>query len=301
MEKAYFPHFIIGGAAKSGTTSLSRYLDQLPGLFIPEREPNFFTYLDQKSPYDIKNHEFISGFHSYFSLMKPHEPQEDVILGEKSVSYLYKDYYQQVIGNIKKNHPFWEKLKWIFILRNPTERAYSQYIHNLNFHEELSFKDAIEQWPERKAAGWIPAYDYLGAGFYSESIQAYLKHFEQVRIYLFDDLMERPLWLMSDIMKFLNIEASPKNISFAKYNSSGIPRNKLLKIGLPLLSTFYPLHSVINRIIPSRVRLKIRKFTHQKPLLPASHKKELYSYYSAEIKQLETIIKRDLSDWNYGE
>ena len=301
QHQIFYPSFIIGGAAKSGTTSLSRYLDQLPGIFIPNREPNFYTYIGEKPEYQIKNHSFIDNIDDYSRLLTPPgDPNEQVLIGEKSVSYLYKDYYKQVINNVKKYHPHWEAIKWIFILRHPVQRAYSQYVHNLNFHEKLSFRDAIKSWPDRKGAGWIPAYDYLGAGFYTEAIQEYMHHFKQVRIYLFEDLLHRPNWLINDILEFINVKASPKEILFDKYNISGVPKNKFFKSGLSLLQKNAFIKWMADNVPPDvrqRSKKKVRKFLYQKPPLPSDDEHEICFHYKAEIVKLEKLINRKLTDW----
>lgn len=294
---SFFPAFIIGGAAKSGTTSLSKYLSQHPDIYVPNREPNFYTYAGQASQYKTKNHPFISDIESYSELLKPVGTQEHKrMIGEKSVSYFYKEYCHQVINNIQKYHPDWGKLKWIFILRHPVERAYSQYIHNLNFHESLPFREAIDRWPDRCASGWIPAYDYLGAGLYSAPLQAYLQNFKQVKVFLFEDLTNRPEWLLNTIARFLGIDGFPQTISFKKFNASGVPRNNIVKKASDLMGN-QMLKWIGKMIFPAQIRRHLKEFTHQKPPLSATDKKELTDFFIADLKKLEPLINRDLSHW----
>ena len=54
------PDFLIIGAAKSGTTSLYRYLGQHPDVFVsPVKEPNFFAFAGEEvnfqGPKDSQN------------------------------------------------------------------------------------------------------------------------------------------------------------------------------------------------------------------------------------------------------
>jgi len=296
-EKTGYPSFIIGGAAKSGTTSLSRYLSDHPALYLPPQETNFFTYMDQQPEYRVLNHPFVQDTDSYFELLYPFKMNGNkVLIGEKSVSYLYKGYYPQVIRNIKMNHPCWQGLKWIFILRHPVERAYSQYIHNRNFHEDLPFRKALNQWPVRNAEGWIPAYDYLGAGLYSQPVRAYLEHFNHVRIYLFEDLTQRPAWMVEDIFTWLGVDASTRPYNFDQYNRSGIPKNRLFQMGYDLLN-HVPFLKKAGSFFSSKARRRIKQFTHQKPPLPSGVKQELHEYYQNDISELEKLLQRDLSGW----
>lgn len=295
-----FPSFIIGGAAKSGTTSLSRYLSNQPGIFIPNREPNFFTYAGRIPTYQKKNHPFIFDIEQYLQLMNPSSISgNDIIIGEKSVSYLYKGYYHRVIKNIQDYHPDWKNLKWIFILRNPVERAFSQYIHNLNFHENLSFQKAINEWQKRKKSGWIPAYDYLGAGCYFEAIQAYMHHFEQVRVYFFEDLSERPGWLLNDMLRFLEIDKPAQNISYEKFNPSGIPKNTALKKIYKLIQ--HPnIRWIAEKIVPGQAKRSFKQFIFHKPLISEDDKKVLSEYFKKDLIELEHLIGHDLSGWFEG-
>lgn len=297
-SKARFPAFIIGGAAKSGTTSLSRYLAQQPGIFMPERELNFFTHADEKPPYLIENHPFLHQIGTYLEALNPPENLDNnPLIGEKSVSYLYKGYYPQVIKNVQDYHPYWQNLKWIFILRNPAERAYSQYIHNRNFHEELPFEEAITLWKQRKKTGWIPAYDYLGAGFYSEAIKAYQQTFKHVQVYVFEDLKERPEWILNNTLQFLNIQSPAKNIAFRKHNPSGIPKNKLFEMGYHIRNKSSQVRAVTDKLFPTTLRHKLKFFMLQKPPMSKKIKDELCTLYEADIEKLELLIGRDLSEW----
>lgn len=296
--KNRFPAFIIGGAAKSGTTSLGRYLAQQPGIFMPERELNFFTYADEKPPYQVENHPFQHKVGPYLEALNPPENLNSVsLIGEKSVSYLYRGYYPQVIKNVQAYHPGWQDLKWIFILRNPAERAYSQYIHNCNFHEDLSFEEALNLWEQRKMDGWIPAYDYLGAGFYSETVKAYQQNFEHIKINLFEDLKKRPAWLLNDILQFLGINSPTKSIPFKRYNPSGIPKNKLFEMGSQMRGKSSLIRSITDKFLPPGLRRKLKSFMFQKPPMPKKFKEELYMLYKTDIEKLESLIERDLSEW----
>ncbi len=297
-QETSFPAFIIGGSAKSGTTSLGRYLQEQSGIFMPEKELNFFTYADEKPTYLVENHPFHYRIDNYLEALRPPENQyERPLIGEKSVSYLYEGYYRKVIKNVRDYHPYWQSLKWIFILRNPAERAYSQYIHNRNFHETLPFEEAIKRWEKRKKARWIPAYDYLGAGFYSGAIQSFQQNFEFMRVYLFEDLKERPEWLLKNILEFLNINSPLKSITFKKHNPSGIPTNKFFEMGYKIRDKSPKIRSITDMVFPAVLRKKLKTYMLQKPPMPKNIKQELCTFYRSDVEKLESLIGRDLSGW----
>lgn len=123
------PDFIIAGAAKSGTTSLAQHLNQ-------SKEISCILTLDGS-----ELHFFSKNFHKghkwYTNLFS--DLPSSTLLGEKSVSYLESKY---AATRIKSFVPY---IKLIFMLRNPIDRAYSQYKSNAQRGKEIfSFETAIK-------------------------------------------------------------------------------------------------------------------------------------------------------------
>ncbi len=129
-------HFVIVGAPKCGTTSLYRYLQQHPRVFMPEnKEPRFFC------DYPVASFEFgTKQFHpsvvtapdEYLGLFRDAPP--GAILGEASTDYL------SCQGVAERLHAWNPEAKIIVMLRDPIDRAYSEYQHSIaaNF-QTLSF------------------------------------------------------------------------------------------------------------------------------------------------------------------
>src|SRR5215213_1565056 len=125
------PNFIIIGAQRGGTTSLYRYLTEHPSIGAAYRkEVHFF------------DRHFDKGMAWYLA----HFPArgEFPIVGEASPFYLF---HPAVPGRIHAAVP---QARFIALLRNPIDRAYSQY-HMKSRHdlETLSFEDALAQEGER--------------------------------------------------------------------------------------------------------------------------------------------------------
>jgi hypothetical protein len=122
------PDFIIVGAQKAGTTALYNLLHKHPDLLRSVRtEPHFFDsiYID---PSKTPTPEKLCDFRFRYSQQWPHEQlsqnssRAPVFAFEKTPSYLALPY---VPGNIVRVCPW--KPKIIVVLRNPIERAFSQY------------------------------------------------------------------------------------------------------------------------------------------------------------------------------
>ncbi len=299
-----FPDFIIAGAAKCGTTSLSRYLDAHPEIYLPSRELNFFPFWNEQSgknvqsDYKVLNHPFITRLDIY---KKYYKNVKAPVKGEKSVSYFYPSFSKATIKNIIRIHPDPGKLKLIILLRNPVDRAFSQYIHNRDFHEKLSFDEAVEAWPQREKEGWIPAYDYLGAGLYAEPMASYMQHFSQIKVYLFEDLKNNPEKVLGDLYTYLGVSEMLTGNYTIRYNVSKIPRNKLIHYLYQGLIAYNPLKYVLKYMMTDErfqaLKLKLVSYTHYKPEVPDETRRRLVQYYKKDITALQKLINRDLSHW----
>lgn len=170
------PNFIIPGAQKSGTTALRIYLAQHPEIFMANKEIHFFDN-------DENYKKGIEGYEKFFDGWKGEKA-----IGEKTPNYLY---YEKAPERIYKLLP---DVKLIFVLRNPVDRAYSHYRHNVRIGQEtLSFEKAIEKEEERiKNPRLKKIYSYKDRGKYIIQIKRYAEYFpkSQMLFLLAEDLKD---------------------------------------------------------------------------------------------------------------
>ncbi|RNI13582.1 hypothetical protein EFE41_03125 [Methanohalophilus portucalensis FDF-1] len=158
------PDFIICGAQKAGTTSLLRYLRSHPEIFMPNKEVHFF------------DRNYLKGLEWYKSQFADNSVSIKVY-GEKCPEYMY---LENVPERIYQNFP---NIKLIFILRNPLERAYSGYWHEVkNGRENLPFEKAIKKEEERLKSE--EAYckihcSYIDRGKYIEQLKRFEYYFSK--------------------------------------------------------------------------------------------------------------------------
>ena len=107
MSRTPLPEFVIIGAAKSATTWLAQNLQAHPQVFIPGPEPHYFS---------TEFHRGQAWYESWFEQAPP-----DRRVGEKSADYLA---HPEAPRRIAKALPH---ARLIVQLRNPIERAYSDY------------------------------------------------------------------------------------------------------------------------------------------------------------------------------
>jgi len=195
--------FIIGGAQKGGTTALDTYLRKHPSVLMArKKEVHFFDnealFLKTKVDYGL--------YHAYFAL----NHSSSKILGEATPIYMY---WYAAPRRVWEYNP---AMRWILMLRNPIDRAYSHWnMERSRGQEDLPFFEAIKN--EREDA-WdaLPeqhrVYSYVDRGFYTEQIRRIWHYFpvEQTLILKSEDLQDSPEPTLNKVCSFLGVEDMPK-------------------------------------------------------------------------------------------
>lgn len=220
--------FMVIGTQKGGSTALHGYLHQHPscwGSFF--KEPDFFLFPT----------EYMKGFPYYMENMwKEHSPYRyslsDCLLFESTTWY---SYWYEVPQRLFEYNPY---LKFIFLVRNPIDRAYSQYNMLINWkknqllHEYELFPDKeklnilldklldIERYPfsywvdmeiekirkhENTPIDFFP--DFLHRGFYHEQLERYYQYFsvENILVIENNELKHNRIFVLRKIEEFLNV------------------------------------------------------------------------------------------------
>jgi hypothetical protein len=299
------PNFLIVGAPKSGTTSIFNYLSQHPQIYMcPIKEPRFITAQFLQFPLkgigdDKVEKQIIKDFDSYKSLFK--DVKEELAIGEASVDTLYR--YKDAIKIIKK---YFGEVKIIIILRNPIQRAFSQYSHLIRQSREfLSFGDALKAEGERKSMNWAFGWFYKDVGLYYEQVDAYLKNFKEVKVLLYDELIEDPLTLIQDIYSFLGVRSNFSPDIKIKYNVSGVPKIKFIHTILNKPNFLKSLIKSAARLVLNEDKIKRLKNTKEKIIgrnlekqqLSLETKEYLINFYRENILKLQCLLNKDLSNW----
>jgi len=291
------PDFLIVGAAKSGTTSLYFYLKEHPQIFMPEnKEPWFFSFMDNptqfKSPDSLGG--MISNIQTYISLFE--DADDDQIIGEASPSYLYT--YETSINNIKKVYgKRYKDLKIIILLRNPVDRAFSQYQHfKKSMREPLSFKKAIEPKTisQRLNNNWSFFYDYIGVGMYYEQVKSYLENFDNVKVILFDEFKNDTSRVVKELLRFLGVDTDllPQNIG-KRYNVSRVLRKDFLT---PLYRFLFFSNNKVKKnlanLLPAKNKIidAVHKLLLKRKKLKKKEKKEIMEIFDEDFKRLKELI-----------
>jgi len=215
-DQRVLPDFIIVGAQKSGTTSLYNYLKRHPHVLGSRRtEVHFF---------DNSYAQGLSYYRSYFPLRSHCRllslfRRGPIFTGESTPDYML---YPFSITRIAQSLP---RVKIIVLLRNPVERAFSHYVHNVRLagrREPLSFMAAIQAEEIRTAdPRWqisagahqrsmvLNTYSYLLRGIYVRPIRQLMDAFvpDQVLIIQSERFFRDTAAVYAQVLDFLNLPA----------------------------------------------------------------------------------------------
>ncbi|MGB3402765.1 MAG: tetratricopeptide repeat protein [Microcoleaceae cyanobacterium] len=199
------PQFLMIGVMKGGTTSLYEYLVKHPQI-VPslQKEIDFFNY-----QYNLGLDWYISHF--------PSLPQNGKFLtGEASPTYLLD------LKTMERVYQHFPNIKLLIILRNPIDRAISQYYDNFNWlgREKRSLQEAIDSEIEYlnqlnhptditiNSPFWKTQKGHVWRGMYIYFIEKWMQVFpsEQFLIMQSEDLYINPEKTMQEVFNFLEIE-----------------------------------------------------------------------------------------------
>jgi len=224
------PDFLILGVQKGGTTSLYNYLIEHPNVISARRkEAHFFDQHYQKGVLWFRGN-FPTVMHKYSI---EHIRKQAFITGEGSPEYLFYPHIAKKVAGLLPN------AKLIALLRNPVDRAYSQYRHNIRWgHEKLSFEEALALEEERTKEGKEKATTdenyhnfsyqraaYLARGIYVDQLQRWMSLFprEQLLLLRSEDFYKEPAEIYKKTLAFLNVPVfEPKSLKqgYKQYNKS---------------------------------------------------------------------------------
>lgn len=296
------PNFILFGAAKAGTTSVYKYLEQHPDIFMSSfKEPGFFAFEGEKPILNGPGAQkwvdrwVVTDLKSYQQLFSEYNGQKAI--GEASPYYIY--YYQKTPQRIYHHVP---NIKLIAMLRNPVERAFSNYVWAVRDRAEslTNFEDALGTEAARIADNWGPKWRYKDQGFYYQQLKAYYEIFnpEQIKICLYEDFVTNPIAIMQEIFAFLDIDSDFIPDMSERHNSSKIPRNKAWH---QFLDKPNVIKSTVKHLLPLNFRQNLKQNAKEKnlfkPTLDSKIREHLRSEYREDILQLQDLIDRDLSLW----
>lgn len=202
--------------------------------------------------------------------------------GESSTAYFWDP---PAAGRIKAFNPL---ARIVISLRDPADRAYSEYLHNIQTgNERRLFLAAIHELLARRGTG-DPRGDFLASGFYLRDLQRYLDAFgERVHVLFFEDLKRDPRAALRKIFSFLGVDTdAADDLDVTGQNRSFVPRRGAHRL----------LMSPALRAVPEPVRRRAKRLLlrDSPPAIPPAARALLDELYADEREPLAHLLRRPL-------
>jgi len=284
-------NFLIIGTQKAGTTSLFNYLKQHDDLYFSEvKEITYFVNDDLYKKGESYYHSFFNKFNG------------EKVIGSSDVHLLPS-------GNspkrVKEYNP---DMKFVVMVRNPVDRAFSAYKYAVKNNWEDSsntFKKTFKLEKERKS---LNNYNlmYFENGMYNKHLLKWTQFFDKKQFLIIEDkhLKENPESCLQQIFNFLALEDLSNKIDTSKqFNKAGIVKYKWLQSFI--LDKNSVLKTTVGKLLPAKLRVWIRSNIFQKLIrfnqkdqvnekISEDFRKELNEYFAKSNFELEksfNIIK----------
>lgn len=210
-ESPFRVNFLVIGAQKAGTTALASFLAQHPDICLaPCKEVHFFDHPE----FDRLEKE---GVHlSLYRQAFPNFSGQPVV-GEATPIYAF---WPWSATRIFRHNP---DVKLIFLIRNPSERALSQYsMEKSRGTETKSFLECVLLEPlilllsrkDQSMGSKLRTSSYISRGDYRKQVERFLKYFprENIRLVQTEDLRKDHYRTLSRIFHFLGVADVSKDI-----------------------------------------------------------------------------------------
>ncbi len=184
------------------------------------------------------------------------EPKpQSLITGSCTPIYTY---WKPAMERIRNYHP---GIRLIILLRNPIDRAFSQW--NMNWdrqRETLGFLEAIAaEVSEKEASPSLQSRrrSYVDRGYYFEQMERVFRFFprEQVRVIKFEEFRKQTPETVNEVFRFLGVK---------------------------------PLDRIKNR--------EQNRIPYERKITP-EERQYLHGLYEEDVNQLEKLLGWDCSDW----
>lgn len=260
-RKARLPNFLGLGPRRSASTWLFECLREHPDVFVPTGKETYF-FSDQ--------HEKGAAFYASFFENE---------CGERAVGDMTPDYLgcSECPARIYGLLP---EVRMITILRNPVDRAFSDYRALIRSRQRWSFEESLKQDPS-----------LLEEGLYAKHLEKYFEYFDRDRflILFFEDVIRDNAATIKEVYSFIGVDPSfvPKHLGKAT-NVAPVPAFASL-MKKPILRHVYsavgcsPFGGALRKWI-------LRSKTNSPPVMAPDVREFLESYYKVANADLASLI-----------
>lgn len=276
------PSFICIGAERSGSTWLYQLLKQHPQVYMSEKRKELHFF-------DKNYHKGLDWYESFFP--DEQEAKNYRAIGEITPRYLNIAECAERIASVNSI------CKLMVILRNPVDRAYSQYGHAVRLSNyQKSFEEYLIDRP-----------DSVERGFYAKELAHYLKYFDKQKFcfLVFEESVNNVDLTKQKLANFLDVDITkfPENSGSSKVNQTYLPkfkklnelscnvRMKLVELDLDWLVNLVKLLG-FQRLLEVGSNYTLSPMSRETKL-------HLHNIFENDIEKLEQLFGVDLGIWRY--
>ena len=220
-----------------------------------------------------------------------------IAIGEATPIYLWDSEAPRLI------HQTIPHARIIVILRDPIERAYSNYLMKMKYSGmKSSFYDELMRDYKSQEKLFGRSQLYVEFGMYYEQVKRYFDIFgrEQVKVIIFEEFVQHPEQSVNEVLVFLGVNYAVTEIK-EQYNPYSVPRSPLaLWIfaffrGLRARNMkFYKLLTLLPDSLIESLPEKMLFKRKEKPKIEPKAVKFLQDIYRDDVIKLESLLGRSL-------
>lgn len=277
------PDFLGIGASKCGSTWIHEILKTHPHIYMPTRrkEVNYFNL-------DTNYEKGKEWYQSYF-------PDLESASGYQAIGEFTPRYLCSSSKSAKRIAELGSVEKLILILRNPVDRAFSQYCHSLRAaHYTKPFEDYLIDRPS-----------IISEGFYAKNLLPFLEYYDRELIccLIFETAIKNVAHTKVQLASFLAVDPSlfAADSGSKKANKSYLPKYKFLNYWAAKANRLL-VKQDLDWVINLADSIGIRKFLQSSgketlPTMSSETRTRLLDLYSEDVSKLEQLLDLDLSLW----
>jgi hypothetical protein len=274
------PNLVVIGAMKCATTSLHYYLGLHPDIkMAAEKELHFF----------VAERNWPRGLAWYERQFAGRE----AVHGESSTTYARFPHYSGVAARM---HALLPAAKLIYVVRDPVDRAVSQYVHE--------YAAGREDRPLAEALTAPSPNAYLDLSRYGLQIAQYLPYYprERVLVLTAEDLGARRAEVLRRTFAFLGVGDTFDDPRFAAVKHVSAAKRRLSARGMRL--SRLRAWSLLGRPLPPALRrLAGRLLSHpfsspvEAPAIPPDLRRRLQDALGADLERFHLLTGHPVDAW----
>lgn len=287
-----YPNLFIIGAMKAGTSSLHEYLHQHPQIFMSRmKEPQYFAphVTRQGLQWGQGQPHPEPGIGWYLRLFA--DAGDAKYAGESSVSYTAAPW---VTDCEKRIYEFNPQARFVYLVRDPVERAVSHYWHFVADGREDRSMLAAMKFKE----------EYVSRSDYLRQVMPYWNRFgrDAVHIMLLEDLVANPAETLRALFQWLGVNANVAIDTRTRHNvgASELWQTRRGLVGLDTLGKNWRIRALAERC-PAVVRTLARRLVYRRVDRAAQDARQAIEFLRSRLQpaalRLGDALSCDFPQW----